>query len=77
VFGRRQTIALAGRFFMALGAEESLPVGEETWRNSDVMLRAELDCNEYQDVFTQISVKTEIRSGKAILPVRDLFSHLP
>jgi (1->4)-alpha-D-glucan 1-alpha-D-glucosylmutase len=77
VFGGRQAIALAGRFFMALGAKECLPVGEETWRNSDLMLRTELGCNEYQDVFTQLSVKTEIRNGKAVLPLRDVFSHLP
>jgi hypothetical protein len=77
VFGRRQAIALAGRFFMALGAEESLPIGVETWRDSDVILRAELGCSEYQDVFTHLSVKTEIRNGKAVLPLRDVFSHLP
>ena len=77
VLGRRQAIALAGRFFMALGAEESLPIGAETWRDSDVMLRAELGCSEYQDVFTHLSVKTEIRNGKAVLPLRDVFSHLP
>ena len=76
-FGRRQAITVAGRFFMALGAEDSLPAGEETWRNSEVMLPAELGCNEYQDVFTRLSVKTEIRGGKAILPLRDVFSHLP
>jgi len=77
VLGRRQAIVLAGRFFMALGAEESLPVGEEAWRNSDVILRAELCCHEYQDVFTQLPVKTETRNGKAVLPLPAVFSHLP
>jgi len=77
VLGRRQVIALAGRFFMALGAEESLPVGEDTWRNSDVMLRADLSCAEYQDVFTELSVRTETRNGKPVLPLRAVFSHLP
>jgi (1->4)-alpha-D-glucan 1-alpha-D-glucosylmutase len=77
LFGGRRVIALAGRFFMALGAAQSLPVGEHAWKDSHVVLRSELSCSEYHDVFTQLSVKAEVRNGKAVLALPSVFSHLP
>ena len=77
MLGRRQAIAFAGRFFMGLSAEKCLPVGEETWGDSAVILRKELGCSDYQDVVTGLSVKTHVRNGKAVLLLGEVFSHLP
>jgi (1->4)-alpha-D-glucan 1-alpha-D-glucosylmutase len=75
--GRRQVIVLAGRFFLALGAAQSLPVGEAAWGDSVLLLRAELGSQTYRDIFTQLPVKPGVRNGKSVLPLRHVFAHLP
>jgi (1->4)-alpha-D-glucan 1-alpha-D-glucosylmutase len=77
VLNHRQVIVLAGRFFLAIGAAQSMPVGEETWGDSALMLRAELGCRQYRDVFTQLPVGAEVRNGKSMLFLRHAFTHLP
>jgi (1->4)-alpha-D-glucan 1-alpha-D-glucosylmutase len=77
VFGGREVIVLAGRFFLGLGAARALPVGEPAWRDSALLVRAELRCPQYRDVLTQLSVKTQVRDGKSRLPLPQVFAHLP
>jgi (1->4)-alpha-D-glucan 1-alpha-D-glucosylmutase len=77
MLGQRQIIVVAGRFFFALGAGQSLPVGEEAWGESFLILRSELGNREYRDALTQLPVKPEARNGKFVLPLRHVFAHLP
>ena len=77
LLGQRQIIVAAGRFFLALGAGQSLPVGEEAWGESFLVLRSELGNHPYRDAFTQEPVKPEARNGKVVLPLRQVFAHLP
>lgn len=74
--GRRWVIALAGRFFMALGADQRLPLGTEAWGDSVLLLRGPLTDTGYRDVFTLRRVSPERRGNKLTLPLAAVFSHL-
>lgn len=74
--GGRSALAVAGRFFATLGAGSRLPVGEEAWGDTVVMLRKGVRNGTYYDVFTQQRVSAESRGGKMALPVAQIFSHL-
>jgi (1->4)-alpha-D-glucan 1-alpha-D-glucosylmutase len=75
--GRAVAIAAAGRFFWALGARDTLPVGDEVWRDSGVLLRREVVCTSYRDVFTGRTLTPVARDGHLMLPAAQLFFHLP
>jgi (1->4)-alpha-D-glucan 1-alpha-D-glucosylmutase len=75
--GGRSVIALAGRFFMALGGDQRLPAGNEVWGDSALLLRRQVPATTYQDVFTQQTVVPEGGDGKRTLPLAQAFSHLP
>jgi (1->4)-alpha-D-glucan 1-alpha-D-glucosylmutase len=77
VLGRRQVIILAGRLFSDLVAGQTLPVGESSWHDTSLLLRSELGCTEYRDVFSQSLVKPESRNGKSVLPLSRVFATLP
>ncbi len=74
---QRQVIVLAGRLFLQLGAAEAMPVGEQTWGDTVLMLRSELGNQEYRDVFTQRAVKPRVQDGKVVLPLRQVFAQMP
>jgi (1->4)-alpha-D-glucan 1-alpha-D-glucosylmutase len=75
--GRRCVIAVAGRFFMALGAEKTRPIGEEAWGDSALMLRRDISRAAYRDVFSGGSIETVRRNGKRTLRLAEVFAHLP
>lgn len=75
--GRRMAIAVAGRFFMALGADKHTPAGEATWGDSALLLRRELSQGAWRDLFTQATIQTVPRNGKPALPLGEVFAHLP
>jgi (1->4)-alpha-D-glucan 1-alpha-D-glucosylmutase len=72
----RTAIAVAGRFFMALGADKRPPVGEEAWGDSVLQLRKDSG-GAFRDVFTGRIVEVEKRNGKYTLPLAGVFTHLP
>ena len=74
---RRSAIAVAGRFFMALGAEDTKPTGEATWGDSALLLRRDLSRPAYRDVFSGCTIETVQRNGKPTLPLAQVFAHLP
>jgi len=75
--GRRCAIAVAGRFFMALGAEKTKPTGEAAWGGSALLLRRDLSRAAYRDVFSGCTIETVQRNGKHTLPLAEVFAHLP
>ncbi|MGH9547716.1 MAG: hypothetical protein ACRD3W_00010, partial [Terriglobales bacterium] len=70
-------LVLAGRFFAQLGADVRLPVGAETWGDTEVVLRKQLPAGQYRDVFTGKRVAAVQRDGDLALPVAAAFAHLP
>jgi (1->4)-alpha-D-glucan 1-alpha-D-glucosylmutase len=70
-------IAVAGRFFMGLGASDSLPIGEETWGDSALVLRRDLSHLAYREVFSQTTIETAQQNGRTVLPLAKAFSQLP
>jgi (1->4)-alpha-D-glucan 1-alpha-D-glucosylmutase len=75
--GRRAAIAVAGRFFMALDAAERMPTGAEVWSDTALLLRRDLSCPAYRDVFSQHTIETAQWNGKRVLPLAEVFAHLP
>jgi len=76
-YHQRAVIVVAGRFFALLGADKCLPVGKETWSNTAVVLRKQIDATHYRELFTGRVIATEKRNGSLVLPVSEVFSHLP
>jgi maltooligosyltrehalose synthase len=62
---------------MQLGAGESKPDGEGVWRDSFLLLRRDCVRPKYRDAFSHRVIEPVERSGKHLLPLADLFSHLP
>ncbi|MBI2880187.1 MAG: malto-oligosyltrehalose synthase [Candidatus Tectomicrobia bacterium] len=75
--GEKAAIAAAGRFFLSLGAADRPPVGRETWGDAVVSLGGPLAPGAYRDVFTQQEVRARRRGGAWVLPLDEVFSHLP
>ena len=70
-------IVMAGRFFAQLGAQSRLPVGAETWGDTEVFLRKRIPPGTYRDVLTGQTVSSVARDGDPALRVSEVFSHLP
>ena len=73
----RRVVVLAGRLFAQLGADVRLPIGKDTWGDTAVVLRKQAADRNYREVFTGRTVAVERRSGHVVLPVAEIFSHLP
>jgi (1->4)-alpha-D-glucan 1-alpha-D-glucosylmutase len=76
-YRQREVVIVAGRFFALLGADRCLPVGKETWSDTAVILRRQTAATHYRELFTGRVVATEKRNGNLVLPVSQVFSHLP
>ena len=70
-------IVIAGRFFAQLGAQSRLPVGAETWGDTQVTLRKRIPPGPYRDVLTGQTFSSVVRDGDPALAVSEVFSHLP
>jgi (1->4)-alpha-D-glucan 1-alpha-D-glucosylmutase len=75
--GRRSVIAVAGRFFMELGAETRKPTGPEIWSDSALQLRRDVPRTAYRDVLSGRTVEIVEQNGRHILPLAEIFAHLP
>ena len=75
--GGRQILVMTGRLFAQLGADHSLPVGEETWGDTTVMLRRQFATKTYRDIFTGQTVAVGNRKNHQVLPLSEVFSRLP
>ena len=73
----RRVIAIAGCLLAQLGADTRPPIGEETWCDTSVMLRRQFGDRNYRDIFTGRTVAIEDRNGHVVLPLKEVFSHLP
>jgi (1->4)-alpha-D-glucan 1-alpha-D-glucosylmutase len=76
-FRETTLLVLAGRFFAQLDAQTRLPVGLEAWGNAEVVLRKQLPAGPYRDVFTGCTVTPVRRNGNLVIPVSEVFAHLP
>lgn len=77
VLGSRSLIAVAGRFFRSLGAEQRRPTGGDVWGESALLLRRNLSRAHWRDVFSESSVEVAMRNGRPTLPLAEVFARLP
>lgn len=75
--GRQVAVAVVGRFFITLGGHSSAPTGRKVWGDTVVLLRRDLVCPVFRDIFTGRSLTAVARGGQQELAAADLFSHLP
>ena len=75
--GDRTVIALAGRFFLRLCNLQAVPVGEPVWANTAVTLPKRMARESFQDVFTGLTVASEHKDGKTVIPLSDAFRASP
>jgi (1->4)-alpha-D-glucan 1-alpha-D-glucosylmutase len=76
VLGGHSVVVVAARFFMELGAAETVPIGPQVWGDSALLLRRDLSSAVYRDVFSHATVEVK-RNGKQSLPLAEVFGHLP
>ncbi|WP_298270486.1 malto-oligosyltrehalose synthase [Geobacter sp.] len=71
-------IAVAPRFFTRLGVlAGSLPLGTEAWGDTRLVIPFETAGNAYRNILTGERVVTELRSGRAILPLGEALRSFP
>ncbi len=70
-------VAVAARFFTNLGDATQLPIGEQVWGKTAILLPDELASGLYRDVITGLNVRTIEHEGKRLLPLAKAFVHLP
>ena len=76
-YGGRRVMVVASRLFAQLGADSRPPIGEETWFDTSVMLRRQFGDRNYRDIFTGRTFAIKGRNGHIVLPLKEVFSHLP
>jgi (1->4)-alpha-D-glucan 1-alpha-D-glucosylmutase len=76
-FRGQSAICVCGRFFMGLDSGQRTPIGEETWGDSMLLLRHDLEHQAYRDVFSHRIVRTETRNGQRVLKLAEVFGNLP
>ncbi|MBN1607569.1 MAG: malto-oligosyltrehalose synthase [Polyangiaceae bacterium] len=57
--GEAATLTVAGRHFLSLGADETLPVGETVWRGTTLRAGEHVPGGTYRDVFTGLVFTTQ------------------
>ncbi len=67
----------AGRFFLELGGGTGKPVGEAAWGDSVLVLRRDSVHSAYRDAFSRETIEPVRRNGKHVLPLAQVFGHLP
>jgi (1->4)-alpha-D-glucan 1-alpha-D-glucosylmutase len=73
----RIVVAAAGRFFVRLGCRSQLPVGDEVWRDSALVLPNDRSDLWFRNIFSGRIVKPAIFRGRSLLPLSDVFADLP
>jgi (1->4)-alpha-D-glucan 1-alpha-D-glucosylmutase len=69
-------LAVAGRFFSHLAPQGKLPVGEEVWGETTLLLPPEAP-PEWRDIFTDASLTTISGPTNQVLPLKQVFRDLP
>lgn len=62
---------------MSIGRGDQLPIGEEAWGDTVLMLRKGLTAGTYVDVLTERRVSVENHKGKPVLSAAQVFQCLP
>ena len=70
-------IALAARFFTQLGDAAQLPIGNQVWHETAVLLPEELKNGSFRDVLTGQVIQGNKQQGKRGLSLAEVFAHLP
>jgi len=76
-FRGRRVVVAAGRLFAQLGAGIEPPLGKKTWGDTAVVVRKKFASRSYREILTGLTISAEKRGGRLVLPVSEMFSHLP
>jgi len=76
-FQGKYVVVMTGRLFAQLGADKRPPLGKETWGDTAVVVRKQFANRSYREILTNRAVAAEKSSGHLVLPVSEVFSHLP
>jgi (1->4)-alpha-D-glucan 1-alpha-D-glucosylmutase len=74
---RNCVIAVASRFFMALGADKRKPTGPDVWGDSALLLRRDLAHTAWREVLSQTTIESDRHGKQHRLPLSRVFAHLP
>ncbi|MBK5255987.1 MAG: malto-oligosyltrehalose synthase [Vicinamibacteria bacterium] len=79
--GRRSVIAIFGRFFAALTEGGCPPIGSAAWGDTCVSLATLFPAGQptpsLRDAVSGHTLNAEIRNGQPVLPLFQVFAHLP
>jgi (1->4)-alpha-D-glucan 1-alpha-D-glucosylmutase len=70
-------IALAGRFFLKLRDSRGIPVGENVWGDTRVVLPKQFEQRRFEDVLTGGTIEVQEHNGNAVIPLARAFEHCP
>lgn len=70
-------IAVAGRFFLSLGASGGWPPEEQTWGDTAIVLPRRLARPSYRDIFSARPRVLQMRGASLVLPLAEVLSDLP
>jgi (1->4)-alpha-D-glucan 1-alpha-D-glucosylmutase len=73
----RIVVTAAARFYVGLGCRTAAPVGDEIWQDSAVVIPNDSHDFELKDVLTGRLLKPAIYRGRTLLPLSEVFAHLP
>jgi (1->4)-alpha-D-glucan 1-alpha-D-glucosylmutase len=73
----RILITAAGRFFAKLGYRQRLPVGDEVWQDSAIIVPNDRCDLTFRNVLTERIVKPAVYRGRTLLPLSEVFADLP
>ncbi len=76
-FGPQLVIAVAGRLFAKLPVSEGTLEPSSLWIGSELALPRGMAGGSYRDVFTRRVLRPEVRQGRSVLPLREVFSCYP
>jgi len=74
---RESAVVLAGRFFLEMTRNSEVPVGEEAWGDTLVLLPRLLQVETLWDVISGRTVETTEHAGKRAIRLADAFRLLP
>lgn len=75
--GESAAVAISGRFFQGMGSESRMPVGEQAWSDTAVLLRKQWMGVRWREVFSGRLIEARERRGAPSLPLAGIFQSLP
>jgi (1->4)-alpha-D-glucan 1-alpha-D-glucosylmutase len=73
----RVMIVAVGRFYIGLNCREALPVGDQAWQDSAIVLPSDVQGTQFRDVLSGRMVRPAVYRGRSLMPLSEVFADLP